>query len=109
MKKTSARVIRITSAFAILLSVVVATAAPLGYFIIAYENQAAVLRTEVQAEASDASQLISANPDYWKFEQHRLGEFLSERPFGERDEIRRIIDVNRNVIAVSADAMNPRS
>lgn len=107
MKKTSARVIRITSAFAILLSVVVATAAPLGYFIIAYENQAAVLRTEVQAEASDASQLISANPDYWKFEQHRLEEFLSERPFGERDEIRRIIDIDRNVIAVSADAIEP--
>ena len=105
MKKTRARVIRITSAFAILLSVVVATAAPLGYFIIAYENQAAVLRTEVQAEAADASQLISANPDYWKFEQHRLEEFLSERPFGERDEIRRIIDVNRTVIAVSADAI----
>ena len=107
MKKTSARVIRITSAFAILLSMVVATAAPLGYFVIAYENQAAVLRSEVQTEAADASQLISANPDYWKFEQQRLEEFLSERPFGERDEIRRIIDVNRSVIAASADAIEP--
>jgi PAS domain S-box-containing protein len=107
MKKTSARVIRITSAFAILLSMVVATAAPLGYFVIAYENQAAVLKSEVQSEAADASQLISANPDYWKFEQQRLEEFLSERPFGERDEIRRIIDVNRSVIAASADAIEP--
>ena len=107
MKKTSTRVIKITSAFAILLSMVVATAAPLGYFIIAYENQAAVLRTEVQAETPDASKMISANPDYWKFDQHRLEEFLSERPFGERDEIRRIIDVNGNVIAVRADAIEP--
>ena len=107
MKKTSARVIKITSAFAILLSIVVATAAPLGYFIIAYQNQASVLKTEVQDEASDASQLISANPDYWKFEQHRLEELLSERSFGERDEIRRIVDVNRSVIAVSADAIEP--
>jgi two-component system cell cycle sensor histidine kinase/response regulator CckA len=106
MKKTSARVIRITSAFAILLSVVVATAAPLGYFVIAYENQAAVLKTEVQAEATDASQLISANPDYWRFEQHRWEEFLSERPFGEHDEIRRIVDVNHNVIAASVDAID---
>jgi two-component system cell cycle sensor histidine kinase/response regulator CckA len=107
MKKTSARVIRITSAFAILLSMVVATAAPLGYFVIAYENEAAVLKTEVLAEATDASQLISANPDYWRFEQHRLEEFLSERPFGEHNEIRRIVDVNHNVIAVSADAIDP--
>lgn len=107
MKKTSARVIRMTRAFAILLSIVVATAAPLGYFVIAYENQRAVIRTEVQAEASDASQMISANPDYWRFEQQRLEEFLSERPFGEHDEIRRIIDVNHNVIAVSADAIEP--
>jgi PAS domain S-box-containing protein len=107
MKKTSARVIRITSAFAILMSLVVATAAPLGYFVIAYENQAAVLRTEVLAEAADASQLISANPDYWRFEQHRLEEFLSERPFGEHEEIRRILDVNHNVISVSADAIDP--
>lgn len=106
MKKTRARVIRITSAFAILLSMVVATAAPLGYFVIAYENQAAVLKTEVEAEAADASQLISANPDYWRFEQHRLEELLSQRPFGEHNEIRRIIDVNHNVIAVSADAIS---
>jgi two-component system cell cycle sensor histidine kinase/response regulator CckA len=106
MKKTRARVIRITSAFAILLSLVVATAAPLGYFVIAYQNQAAVLKTEVQAEATDASQLISANPSR-RFEQHRLKEFLSERPFGEHDEIRRIIDVNHTVIAVSADDIAP--
>jgi PAS domain S-box-containing protein len=106
MKNTSARVIRITSAFAILLSVVVATAAPLGYFITAYENQAAVLRTEVQAEASDASQLISANPDHWRFEQHRLEEFLSERPFGEH-EIRRILDVNGAVVAANVDVLDP--
>jgi PAS domain S-box-containing protein len=107
MKKTSARVIRITSAFAVLLSLVVATAAPLGYFVIAYENQAAVLNTEVLAEAADASQLISANADYWRFEQHRLEELLSERPFGEHNEIRRIVDVNHNVISVSADAIAP--
>ncbi len=105
MKKSSARVIRITSAFAILLSMVVATAAPLGYFVIAYENQVTVLKTEVQAEAVNASQLISANPDYWRFEQHRLEEFLSRRPFDGHNEIRRIVDVNHNVIAVSADAM----
>ncbi len=106
MKKTSARVIRITSVFAILLTLVVVTAAPLGYFVIAYENEAAVIKTEVLAEATDASQMISANPDYWRFEQHRLEEFLSERPFGERNEIRRIVDVNHNVVAVSADAID---
>jgi PAS domain S-box-containing protein len=106
-EKDEARVIKITSAFAILLSLVVATAAPLGYFVIAFENQAAVLKTEIRAEASEASQMISANPDYWKFEQHRLEEFLSERPFGERNEIRRIVDANHNVIAESADAIDP--
>jgi PAS domain S-box-containing protein len=106
MKKTSAQVIKIASAFTILLSVIVATAAPLGYFIIAYENEAAVLKTEVVTESHDASEMISANPDYWRFEQHRLEEFLSERLHDQRDEIRRIVDTSNVVVAESVDAID---
>ncbi len=106
MKKTSAKVIRITNAFAIVLSLIVATAAPLGYFIIAYENEAAVITTEVLTESHEATELISANPDYWRFEQHRLQEFLSERALGEKNEIRRIVGLDRKIIAENADAID---
>ena len=106
MKKTSAKVIRITGAFAAFLSVIVATAAPLGYFILAYEYQATVLKTEVVTKARAASEMISANPDYWRFEQHRLEEFLSERALGQHDEIRRIVDMNHTVVAESADTID---
>ena len=106
MKKTSAKVIRITGAFAAFLSVIVATAAPLGYFILAYEYQATVLKTEVVTKAHEASEMISANPDYWRFEQHRLEEFLSERALGQHDEIRRIVEMNHTVVAESADTID---
>jgi PAS domain S-box-containing protein len=108
MKKTSIKVIKTTSIIALLLSLIVAILVPLGYFVIAYEYQAAVLTTEVAAQALQASQIISSNPDYWRFEQHRLEEFLSRRSRSEHREIRRITDINGSVIAHSGDAaQNP--
>ncbi len=104
--KTSVTVINAMSVLAWTLSAVVAIGVPLGYFVLAYQYQTAVLKTELAGEAVEASQMISRNPDYWRFEQHRLQEFLSQRPFGQSNEIRRIVDVNRTVVAESADVID---
>jgi len=73
------------------------------YFFIGYVNLDATLQTEADANALFASQIIHSNPDYWRFEQLRLQEFLSRRLIKTHDQIRRIVDLNNAVIAEHRD------
>jgi PAS domain S-box-containing protein len=73
------------------------------YFIIGYVNIDATLQTEVEANALFASQIIHANPDYWRFEQIRLQEFLARRLIKTHNEIRRIVDLNNALVAEHRD------
>ncbi len=104
MKRTKATVIRITNLLALVLSLVAGILVPLGYFVLSYQYQVAVLNAEVLHEAGEATKMIGTNPGYWRFEQHRLEEFLSKRPTGEA-EVRRIFDTRGTVIAQSADSL----
>lgn len=89
---------------ALILSVVLALSIPFVYLIMAYEHQTTVLETEAESTASFVTQLISANPEYWRFEQPRLEGILSHRPQYKQQESRRIVDVNNVVLAQSLDA-----
>jgi two-component system, cell cycle sensor histidine kinase and response regulator CckA len=73
------------------------------YFFIGYVNLDATLQTEADANALFASQIIHANPDYWRFEQIRLQEFLSRRLIKTHNEIRRIVDLNNALVAEHRD------
>ena len=73
------------------------------YFFIGYVNLDATLQTEAEANALFASQIIHSNPDYWRFEQIRLQEFLSRRLIKTHDEIRRIVDLNNAMVAEHRD------
>jgi PAS domain S-box-containing protein len=69
------------------------------YFFVGYLNLDATLQTEADANALFASQIIHSNPDYWRFEEIRLQEFLSRRLIKTHNEIRRIVDLNNNLVA----------
>jgi two-component system, cell cycle sensor histidine kinase and response regulator CckA len=73
------------------------------YFFIGYVNLDATLQTEAEANALFASQIIHSNPDYWRFEQIRLQEFLSRRLIKTHNEIRRIVDLNNAMVAEHRD------
>jgi two-component system, cell cycle sensor histidine kinase and response regulator CckA len=73
------------------------------YFFIGYLNLDTTLQTEAEANALFASQIIHSNPDYWRFEQIRLQEFLSRRLIKTHDEIRRIVDLNNAMVAEHRD------
>ena len=75
----------------------------MSYFFIGYLNLDATLRTEAEANALFASQIIHSNPDYWQFEQIRLQEFLSRRLIKTHNEIRRIVDLNNDTVAEHLD------
>ncbi len=99
MKRITAAAIRTSSRLAWGLSLILALLIPVGYLIMSYERQTAVLETEAEAASSFISNIINANPDYWRFEQPRLDGFLSRRPFETHQEIWRIVDVNGTVLA----------
>ncbi len=107
MKRITTAAIRTSARLALGLSLVLALLIPVGYLIMTYERQSAVLETEAEAAASLVSKLISANPDYWRYEQPRLESFLARRPFDTHQEIWRILDSNENVLAERSDAVAP--
>ena len=76
---------------------------PLGYFVISYNYLNGSLATEAENNATIITQIISANPEYWEFEQIRLKEYLSHRPRSGEKEIRRLINNKNKVVAESVD------
>lgn len=99
MKQTSKQIIRTTHILALILSVSVAVLLPLGYFVLSYQYQSAVLETEAEANAYFVTQLINANPDFWRYSQHRLEETLSHHLSKKYEESRRIVDLDNRLIA----------
>src|SRR5512140_2090102 len=104
MKRVTGAAIKTATLLAIGLSLALALFVPIGYLIMSYERQSAVLETEAEGAASDVSQLISANPEYWRYEMPRLESFLSHRPLAGHPEIRRIVGAGD---AVLAESRNP--
>ncbi len=93
------RSIRTAHHIALALAIVIPISLSMFYFFIGYVNLAATLQTEAEANALFASQIINANPDYWRFEQIRLQDFLSRRLIKTHNEIRRIVDLNNATVA----------
>lgn len=92
---------RLSKLFALIFSVLISVLPPAGYFFLSYEHQKAVLETEAHMNSILISQIISTAPEYWRYEQLRIGEVLAAHASGKYDEIRSVIDNNNVVIAKS--------
>ena len=88
---------------ALALAIIIPVFLSASYFFVGYVNSAATLQTEAEANALFASQIIHSNPDYWRFEQVRLQEFLARRLIKTHNEIRRIVDLNNVIVAEHRD------
>lgn len=78
---------------------------PVGYFSLSSQRIAGNLESEAEINAQIISRIISADPDLWRFEQVRLGEYLSLRPRKGHEETRRVLAPNGTIIAESVDAL----
>jgi PAS domain S-box-containing protein len=86
---------------------VAAIASPLGYLYMSYLNMATSLAMEAEINANLTGQIIIASPDFWKYQRERLDGILSMRSRKGVNEIRRILDADDHVIAMSADELKP--
>lgn len=85
------------------MAAVVGLGAPFFYFSLSYSHQDSALRTEVEINSRIVTQLINHNPEMWRYEELRLVELMRRRPGEGTPEIRRVRDLENQVIAESAE------
>ncbi|MES3003695.1 MAG: response regulator [Pseudomonadota bacterium] len=96
---------RLLSITAAVIAAIVALAIPLGYFAVNYESDLAEVRTEIHITSTLVSDIVNSNPVAWRFEQSRLEELLSRRPWNLEPEARKLLDVRGELVAESSDAL----
>jgi hypothetical protein len=74
---------------------------PLTYYLLAHENMSSHLETEVEVNAILLSRIISANPEYWQFMEHRLLQSMTNHPARKLDETWRIYNINSEIVLES--------
>jgi diguanylate cyclase (GGDEF)-like protein len=88
--------VRAVTAMALLVSICVALGMPLTHFLSAHDRDKAEASAEARVAAAAISDLISRNPDFWRFEGHRTEGLLG---LGADSGRRRVLDAEGNVIA----------
>lgn len=76
---------------------------PVGYWGLASRYQQGILATVAELEAEHVADLVVVAPDLWKFQAIRLDELLERRPGMGNTQLRRIIDMDGQVIAEKGD------
>jgi diguanylate cyclase (GGDEF)-like protein/PAS domain S-box-containing protein len=95
-RRNIARLITILAGLILSLVVVIV---PSGHFIVSYQYITGALETEIEINAQMIMQVISANPEMWEFEQVRLQEYLTRRATEGIPEVRRVLNMQNEVIA----------
>jgi diguanylate cyclase (GGDEF)-like protein len=88
---------------AAVLALVISIGFPAGYFYFGYEREKARINGEIELLARQVSQLISANPEYWQFETHRIAELIRDRDHDAKANLHRVLDKRGEVVAQSPD------
>lgn len=105
---TYADLASVVKAVAGTIALIVFIAIPSGYFWIASEYESAALRMEASRGADVVSEIIYANPDLWKFNEHRLVGALKQILSRSSTHHTVITDMQGNTVAVlSADLQAP--
>ncbi len=89
---------RITTAVALFAALFVAIGAPIGHFYLMQENDIGRLQGDVNVRAYLISQLVSAEPDLWKFKAHVVDGIISRDFYEQEDDLREVVDLNGDVL-----------
>jgi signal transduction histidine kinase len=106
VEPVQANVSRTISWLAGVIACFIALALPLFYFISSYRAEEAVLDVQAEINARIASQVVNAAPTLWRFQPQKLQENLNRRPRTARHEVRRILDLDGQIIAASGDPLS---
>lgn len=94
------RLITKLAVFAVLLA---ALLPPIAYFMLTSRYQQGVLTAIAELSAEHISALVVVSPDTWKYQQIRLENLLEPRPSTGNANLRRITDINGEIIAENGE------
>jgi PAS domain S-box-containing protein len=107
VKQRNLDIRRVTTLFAGIVAVAIALLIPAGYFVISYGYMRGSMETQAGIDARVSTEMVTANPTMWMFEQTRLAELLQRRTAAGVPEIRRIIGPTGKVIAENVATISP--
>lgn len=85
--------------------VILTVAVPAVYFANGWQSQSTHLQTTADIYAHQVSNLVSRNPDMWKYETIRLEGILAHQPGGKHLESSRILDLGGGVVAMREEPL----
>ena len=97
---------RLLGALATTLAGVIALAFPAVFFALEYKAHVASMSVEAHFGASEVSDLINKNPEFWQFEEQRLEAMLKDKTDGGLPKARRLLDLKGTVIFEIADPLD---
>jgi hypothetical protein len=89
---------RITTTIALIAALVVAVAAPVGYFYLMAANEAGRLRSDANVRSFLISQVVSSDPELWKFKAHTINGIISRRFQTDDEDSLAVVDTNGDVL-----------
>jgi PAS domain S-box-containing protein len=104
MKERNADLIRSTTRLASVIAGLIALSLPLGFLVLTLRSNLASMSEEAKYGASNLSRAVSANPDFWQFEAHRLQELIKDQTETTLPESRRVVDSTGRVIVQSFES-----
>jgi diguanylate cyclase (GGDEF)-like protein/PAS domain S-box-containing protein len=96
---------RLLGLLIVAVAAVLAIAIPAGYFGVRYAALGSSLQTKADVKAEVINQAISASPEMWRFEEHRLQELLVRLPIELEDEHAKIVTAQGDLVAQSAHVL----
>ena len=85
----------------------VALVFPVIFFSVSYQDLAAASQTEAEFNAALVAELIARNPGQWQSDNARLAELLEDKTTTEVPELRRILNLEGEVLAQSMEEQSP--
>jgi PAS domain S-box-containing protein len=107
MKERNADLIRTTTRLASVVAGLIALSLPLGFLTLTLQSNLASMSEEAKYGAANLSRAISANPEFWQFEAHRLQELIKDMTETTLPESRRVVDSTGRVIVQSLESTAP--
>lgn len=105
MTQESQNIRRRTTFIALIVSAMLTVVPPAMYYVMSFSHMKGMLDAEGEINARVVGALVVANPQMWEFEELRLKELLGQRSKPDVKEVRRILNLKREVIAENGEAL----
>src|SRR5574343_1132026 len=107
MNRPNSAIERIVTRLAFTIAAIIASAVPIGYWLVSYHNLSETLEFKAQVKAHALEELIAANPASWKTAQGAIADLINRIPVALIEERVSLFDTGGNTVAFGGPFQNP--